>query len=1325
MACVVLPSETARLVYGYLMKEKLDNIALQFLENSPYLTDCYHIVKSGYQFNTKFLYKELHELIQEYSTIQNLVDKKIGLLPKTSNLYKRIKLQCENLSEMIDLILFWKCSESKSEDISPVHKNVEQQLPQSENKTDKPHELNVNSDNLSIQDSVCNDYISANNSPQSETGQAETDNVFNESACTLDSKSDKNDFGSKEVNSNSVRENVNLESAKSGVILDGSKRNQNIQGESQDTVNEISKDNSNVLDISMSSIDPTNMDKANDMEVLISNEPDASADRQIKIVRIENDYQGNPEKNQLPNTFAQNMEGMESNMGLDNNSVLYVAPDVGNLINHDNRNQIIVIPIDYYKSQNEVGNPQNQVQNLGGNLGNNVSANNEIIFEDVGVTPSLMPVSTAATFPCSNVEKKSFVDDNIVTEGTYLKNKEIIYELENKVKAQIFQQAPPVKEPEPAPVSTIFVTQLIEKPDRRHRRILPRRDPVIQPNPIVVVQPLIEKKSVVRTSKSNPKGKKCIAKKNNKSVPENNLKVNEPKSTAVLDMPSIRTPVRENDQKLNDSKGSEEKVQESQNNEKLNEEKENLETGDNKIETPTVIVKRNCKRLSLSTPRRKSHIRALEFETPPKSGNAKKKSRTSPKIKVEEVKVKNKNVRNTLFKSPDLDTSFKTPSCLTSEKNTSVTNEMNTSVATTELPNTTTTPSLPRRSPNNQIGEGWENVTGISCLLGDAENKPKVKKSWDSDLRDFIVAAGTTITDTDSNEKKRTRKPKKGQKDDKKSTKKQSTSPKKCKTPQILPSPSKISLTAKRNTYSISGNEEGSPVRSLFEELDFVTPFKDTDSIRPAEETPLTKLFRENVNGLDIDLNTINTPIFPPTPSIIITPDVEDSLPMAGTYYYSPLKDSSKEKAAKVESFKNEAAKKEEITESDRKKGAKEAHEKVIGELVSKAKEIVGLRSVDSEDHVIKKPPSGKVLSMVKIQMITQCDKKLYENIPINEESVSDATTEQVTLIEKISEEAAKFDLKCELEEKRQRALRKLKSVKENFTPAAKKKVKRSPVKRKRNCDKSKSAKRVKRDSQNETSVSEKTNESSGGIAEDVEIFHSTPYADRTSDREDSSEKVDRSMLEEIREEFPPFEDDGEFPELPVKTRKKLHYIHHFLKSEEVLRYLENFNEKKSPRLKLKRSHRKFFQVFYKWLKHPHSREVNTSDRTKSLFKEYRNLFEKIKVGVSLRLGCQMDREDGLSVQTGAQIQLSDDDDFRLREKGKKKEEDVEDGPVSILPLKKRKATVQPLEVNGTESSRSAADKTPSAENTSRTQTFLQDIDVDRFLSQIHGQENR
>lgn len=205
---------------------------------------------------------------------------------------------------MVDLILFWKCTESKNEDVSLIHKSVEDLLPPNENKTDKSHELNVNSDNLSIQDSVCNDYISGHNSPQSENGQAETEaDVFNDNACSLDCKSDKNEFALKEMKCSSVGDNINPEGTKCGVTLEASKMNQNIQEQNQDTV-EISNGNSNEINISMSSIDATSMDKANDMEVLISNESDTGADRQIKIVRIENDLHENAGKSQLPNAFA-------------------------------------------------------------------------------------------------------------------------------------------------------------------------------------------------------------------------------------------------------------------------------------------------------------------------------------------------------------------------------------------------------------------------------------------------------------------------------------------------------------------------------------------------------------------------------------------------------------------------------------------------------------------------------------------------------------------------------------------------------------------------------------------------------------------------------------------------------------------------------------------------------------------------------------------------------------------------------------------------------------------------------------------------------------
>ena len=329
---------------------------------------------------------------------------------------------------------------------------------------------------------------------------------------------------------------------------------------------------------------------------------------------------------------------------------------------------------------------------------------------------------------------------------------------------------------------------------------------------------------------------------------------------------------------VNDDKNSE--------TDKATEEKENqLEKPEkSKIETPLVINTRNSKRLSLSTPRRRSHIRALEFETPPKTNDEKKKSQTSPKVKIDQKPVDRKNVRNTLFKSPDNETVFKSPMCLKAGKKVSPKTD-----ETVEPLNELSIPIATRSPKVDRLSETWGKLTGVSCVLEKLENIEEVntnskKKSWDADLRCFVAQ---NIEEKEVNEKKRTRKPEKAQKDNKKPGKKKLTG-KKSKTPPVIPSSSKMSITAKRNTYSISENAEKSPVRSVHDDLSLITPFKDTEPLRPTEETPMTKLLNENCNGIvDIDLSMISTPSFPPTPSIIITPDLED---LSGASYYTPFK---------------------------------------------------------------------------------------------------------------------------------------------------------------------------------------------------------------------------------------------------------------------------------------------------------------------------------------------------------------------------------------------------------------------------------------------------
>lgn len=54
---------------GYLVAENLNDVASQFLESSPYMMECKRVIKQGLNFNTKLFTKDLHELLQEYSTI--------------------------------------------------------------------------------------------------------------------------------------------------------------------------------------------------------------------------------------------------------------------------------------------------------------------------------------------------------------------------------------------------------------------------------------------------------------------------------------------------------------------------------------------------------------------------------------------------------------------------------------------------------------------------------------------------------------------------------------------------------------------------------------------------------------------------------------------------------------------------------------------------------------------------------------------------------------------------------------------------------------------------------------------------------------------------------------------------------------------------------------------------------------------------------------------------------------------------------------------------------------------------------------------------------
>lgn len=166
----------------------------------------------------------------------------------------------------------------------------------------------------------------------------------------------------------------------------------------------------------------------------------------------------------------------------------------------------------------------------------------------------------------------------------------------------------------------------------------------------------------------------------------------------------------------------------------------------------------NTKRLSLSTPRRpSSHIRALDFNTPPKENNQSvRRANTSPKTMSSNAisprtagKSIKSVVRGGLFKPPSdglRRTSkakthlFKSPEyALSSSSGFKIPSSAATSTPAQGLPNVTESPVPP---PN----AAWEKVGGVSLMV-DPDVSPVVRKepacrkgltSWDADLRSCL-----------------------------------------------------------------------------------------------------------------------------------------------------------------------------------------------------------------------------------------------------------------------------------------------------------------------------------------------------------------------------------------------------------------------------------------------------------------------------------------------------------------------------------------------------------------------------------------------------------
>lgn len=211
-----------------------------------------------------------------------------------------------------------------------------------------------------------------------------------------------------------------------------------------------------------------------------------------------------------------------------------------------------------------------------------------------------------------------------------------------------------------------------------------------------------------------------------------------------------------------------------------NEEETNLPTVNTSAirNTPGLsgLTRPHDKRLSFSTPRRRlSHIRALDFKTPPKEGDHSfRKANTSPKnastnaLSPHTTGKSNKSfsreglfkfpvngsrrtskVKAHLFKSPDyplgLSSGYKVPSAAVT--------------STPSEPNSTSV-----SSPLQRPSSAWDEVGGVSLILESDMSpvkhpeptcKKEVFKSWDTDLRSAIGSAEEKSSAPDTSKRKR------------------------------------------------------------------------------------------------------------------------------------------------------------------------------------------------------------------------------------------------------------------------------------------------------------------------------------------------------------------------------------------------------------------------------------------------------------------------------------------------------------------------------------------------------------------------------------------
>ncbi|XP_022171206.1 uncharacterized protein LOC111034342 isoform X2 [Myzus persicae] len=87
----LMPSEVARLVYGYLKKEKNEDAAKCFLKSSPHLTECFQMFKANRNFNIKVNGLNLHDIFDNFGTMCAMIEERIPEACESKTLIEKLQ----------------------------------------------------------------------------------------------------------------------------------------------------------------------------------------------------------------------------------------------------------------------------------------------------------------------------------------------------------------------------------------------------------------------------------------------------------------------------------------------------------------------------------------------------------------------------------------------------------------------------------------------------------------------------------------------------------------------------------------------------------------------------------------------------------------------------------------------------------------------------------------------------------------------------------------------------------------------------------------------------------------------------------------------------------------------------------------------------------------------------------------------------------------------------------------------------------------------------------------------------------------------------------